>query len=98
MKRKTGINGDQEAALYEAILELKTVDELRSFFQDLCTPAEIADFCDRWVVAQLLIKDTPYRTIAAETGVSTTTIGRVARFLHDGNGGYKTVLERQGKL
>jgi TrpR-related protein YerC/YecD len=97
VKRK-GIEKLHENALYKAILELKTLEECRSFFTDLCTPSEIADFCDRWQVAQMLVQDTPYREIAAKTGVSTTTIGRVARFLHDGNGGYKTVLGRQGKL
>ena len=97
MKRK-GIEKLHETALYKAVLELKTLEECKCFFADLCTPSEIADFCDRWQAAQMLIEDTPYREIALKTGISTTTIGRVARFLHDGNGGYKTVLERQGKL
>ncbi len=96
MKRKNPESAD-EAALYQAIMALKTVDECRRFFYDLCTPAEIADFCDRWSVAQMLAQNASYRDIAAKTGVSTTTIGRVARFLHDGNDGYKIALERQGK-
>ena len=36
----------------------------------------------------------PYRRIHELTGVSVTTIGRVARFLTGGNGGYRTALER----
>ncbi len=88
----------QETALYKAVLELKTVDDCRRFFTDLCTPAEIADFCDRWHVAQMLVDETPYREIAAKTGVSTATIGRVARCLYNGDGGYRAVLQRQGKL
>lgn len=96
MKRKTPEISD-ETALYQAILTLKTADECRRFFYDLCTPAEIADFCDRWAVAQMLARDASYRDIAAKTGVSTTTVGRVARFLHDGNDGYKIALERCGE-
>lgn len=97
MKRKA-IEKLHETALYTAVLELKTVEECKRFFADLCTPTEIAGFCDRWQVVQLLAKDTPYRQIAAKTGISTTTISRVARFLHDGYDGYKTILKRQGKL
>jgi uncharacterized protein YerC len=35
-----------------------------------------------------------YREINARTGVSVTTIGRVARFLAEGFGGYRTVIKR----
>ena len=39
-----------------------------------------------------------YREINAQTGVSTTTIGRVARFLRDEpHGGYRAVLEKKDK-
>ena len=84
--------------LYEAVLELRTAEEARSFFNDLCTPAEIEGLIDRWVVAQMLVRKVPYRKIAEETNISTATIVRVARFLHNGNDGYKTIMQRQGKL
>jgi uncharacterized protein YerC len=58
-----------ERSLYSAILALRTPEELRSFFRDLCTPAEL-------------------------TGVSVTTIGRVARYLTSGNGGYSMAADR----
>jgi TrpR-related protein YerC/YecD len=90
--RKHSKEPDDE--LYKAILRLKTVDECRSFFKDLCTPAELEAFTDRWRVARLLVQKKPYRAIAEETGVSVTTVTRVARFLNDGNGGYKTVMGR----
>ena len=84
--------------LYEAVLELRTAEEAHSFFNDLCTPAEIEGLIDRWVVAQMLVRKVPYRKIAEETNISTATIVRVARFLHNGNDGYKTIMQRQGKL
>ena len=87
-----------EDDLFDAILALKTPDETRNFFYDLCTPAELEGLIDRWRVAQLLIKKTPYRKIAEETNVSTATIVRVARFLNNGFHGYKTIMQRQGKL
>ena len=84
--------------LYEAILQLQTVEEVESFFFDLCTPAELEGIVDRWRVAQMLVRKMPYRQIAAETNVSTATIVRVARFLNNGNDGYRTIMRRLGKI
>ena len=97
MKRER-IDRTGETDLYEAILALQTPEEARSFFNDLCTLAELEGLIDRWRVAQMLVKKVPYRKIAAETSVSTATIVRVARFLNNGNDGYKTIMQRQGKL
>ena len=49
---------------------------------------------DRWHVVELLQQGLPYRKIHDLTGVSVTTIGRVARFLNEGFGGYSVALER----
>ena len=84
--------------LYAAILQLQTVDEVESFFFDLCTPAELEGIVARWRVAQMLVRKMPYRQIAAETNVSTATIVRVARFLNNGNDGYRTIMRRLGKI
>ena len=86
-----------ENALFEAIATLGDVSECRKFFLDLCTPAELQALVDRWHVVELLQKDLPYRKIHDLTGVSVTTIGRVARFLTDGAGGYQVALDRLGK-
>ena len=96
MKRDR-IESQHESALFTAILALKTPDEARDFFYDLCTPAELEGLINRWRVAQMLLKKTPYRKIAEDTKVSTATIVRVARFLNNGFGGYKTVMKRLGK-
>jgi uncharacterized protein YerC len=45
-------------------------------------------------VVAYLEEGVPYRKIHELTGVSVTTIGRVARFLGGENGGYRVVLER----
>ena len=83
-----------ERALYQAILTLETPDECRAFFRDLCTPAELQALADRWAVVELLRQDLPYREIHRLTGVSVTTIGRVARYLLAGNGGYALAAAR----
>jgi TrpR-related protein YerC/YecD len=83
-----------ERDLYRAIQSLRSEDECRKFFNDLCTPAELEALVDRWSVVAYLDEGLPYRRIHELTGVSVTTIGRVARFLTAGNGGYRTALER----
>ncbi len=86
-----------EDELFRAVLNLKSVKECRAFFQDLCTPAELQAMKDRWIVAERLAEGLTYRQIHELTGVSVTTIGRVARYLSDGSGGYVTILKRIGK-
>ena len=83
-----------ENALCEALMSLRSANECRDFLKDLCTPAELQALVDRWQVVELLEQDLPYRKIHELTGVSVTTIGRVARFLADGFGGYRTALDR----
>ena len=52
-----------ERALFTAILALRSVEECRSFFRDLCTPTELQAMADRWAVVELLERGLPYRDI-----------------------------------
>lgn len=85
---------DPIRALCRAIVSLKTSDEVQAFLDDLCTPAEIEAMADRWRVVPWLLQGTPYREIHDHTGVSVTTIGRVARCLETGSGGYRLAANR----
>lgn len=87
---------NNEDALFKAIISLEDLGECRNFFKDLCTPAELQALVDRWRVVGLLQKNIPYRRIHDLTGVSVATIGRVARFLSDGFGGYAAAIEHSG--
>ena len=84
-------------ALARALTSVDTAQLMEKFLTDLCTPAELRAMSERWHVAQLLDKgELSYRDINAQTGVSTTTIARVARFLKDEpHQGYRAVLDRQ---
>jgi TrpR-related protein YerC/YecD len=86
--------------LCAALLSLKTPEECRSFLVDLCTPAEIKALSERWVIARLLDEGRlSYRVISAATGASTTTVGRVARFLEkEPFQGYRLILDRLKKI
>lgn len=94
IKREKDTNGFDD--LCAAFLHLKNADECRSFLTDLCTPAEIKALSERWVIARLLHEGkASYRDISAITGASTTTVGRVARFLEkEPFHGYRLILER----
>lgn len=87
---------DDEKALFRAIASLRDEKEAARFFRDLATPAELDAFAERWRIARMLNEgDWSYRDIAAETGASTTTIGRVARFLREErHQGYRLMLDR----
>ena len=66
---------------------------------DLCTPAEVRTLAERWHVARLLDgTDLSYRDIHDATGVSTTTIVRVARFLRqEPHQGYRAAIDQLSK-
>jgi len=82
--------------LAKALVQLKERGEAKALLADLCTPAEIHTLAERWHVAKLLdAGELTYRDIHEATGVSTTTIVRVARFLRqESNGGYRLLLDR----
>ncbi len=101
MKSHRNVTPRQEALaernLYNALAALQSAEECRAFLRDLCTPAEIQAMADRWSVVEYLQRELPYREIHRLTGVSVTTIGRVARFLASGNGGYEVAVKRMSK-
>jgi len=84
--------------LCRALLSPKDEGEMGDLLVDLCTPAEIRTMAERWHVARLLA-ETPlsYREIHDATGVSTTTIVRVARFLkQEPHKGYRRAIDAIG--
>lgn len=80
--------------LFQAILQLETLEECYNFFEDLCTVPELKAMSQRLVVARMLTKKNVYNTIVEETGASTATISRVNRSLSYGCGGYEMVFDR----
>ena len=81
-------------SFFEAILKLKSTDECRRFFEDVCTIKEIEDISQRLEVATLLSEGKNYQEVSKATGASTATISRVNKCLQYGKNGYKIVLDR----
>ena len=68
--------------------------EVSAFLQDLLTEREIKEFANRWKVARMLSDKISYQKIEDETGMSSTTIARISKWLQNGAGGYKIMLEK----
>jgi len=81
-------------SLYKAILSLENENECKIFFRDLLTEAEIKEFSARWKVAQMLDAKVPYKKIEKQTGMSSTTIARISKWLNNGKNGYRLVLNK----
>ncbi|GAB2514322.1 YerC/YecD family TrpR-related protein [Lysobacter humi (ex Lee et al. 2017)] len=98
MKRRPPLDAAERQASLEslsrALAALERPADVLAFLEDLCTPAELEAMADRWRVVPLIREGVPYREIHDRTLVSVTTIGRVARTLERGTGGYGTAIER----
>lgn len=83
------------AGLADAVVALSSRADATRFLTDLCTPVELNALAERWHVARLLDQgELTYREIGLATGVSTTTITRVARFLkQESNLGYRALID-----
>lgn len=94
---KSGKKGESDT-LYEAVLTLKSLDECKKFFQDLCTVSELRAMEQRFEVAILLSEGMIYNDILERTGASSATISRVRRsMLDNGAGGVmQNVIIREG--
>lgn len=81
--------------LCDALLTPTNREEMKHLLRDLCTPSELRALSERWHVARLLDgTDLSYRDIHEGTGVSTTTIVRVGRFLRqEPFQGYRRVID-----
>ena len=80
--------------LIKVILSLKNTKEAKRFFRDLLTEQEIIELGKRWQAAQMLNKKIPYSKVEKETGLSSTTVARVSKWLNKGKKGYKLALKR----
>jgi len=75
-------------------LALKEDDETRRFLRDLMTEKEIEEFAKRLKAAEMLTEKIPYSVIEKKTGLSSTTVARVAKWLNGKGGGYRTIINR----
>lgn len=75
-------------------MALETEEECKKFLRDLLTASEIKEFSNRWKVAQMLDQKIAYEVIEKKTGMSSTTIARISKWLNKGKGGYRLMIDR----
>ena len=85
---------EQNKQLLKAFLALKNTNEAKRFLRDLMTEKEILEFANRLEAASLLFQGVQYNTIIESTGLSSTTIARIAKWLRGPLGGYRLILNR----
>lgn len=79
---------------FEAVLQLKSVEDCQKFFEDVCTIKELQSIAQRWDVAVMLSEGKNYLDVSKQTGASTATISRVAKCLNYGAGGYELAMKK----
>lgn len=80
--------------MYQAILQLKDIEECRDFFEDICAMAELQSMEQRFEVARMLKQDMVYAEISNRTNASSATISRVKRALSGGTGCLGKMIDR----
>jgi TrpR-related protein YerC/YecD len=80
--------------LVAAFAEVRDPRVMEAFLKDVCTTNELDAMGQRLQVARLVDEGVHYQEISRRTGASTTTITRVAHWLHYGEGGYREVLSK----
>lgn len=94
MDKIMNLHSESVDRLFRSFLNLETLDECYSYFEDLCTIKEIQDMAQRLDTAILLSKGMSYQKITQEVDISTATIGRVSKCLNYGSGGYVEAIKK----
>jgi len=79
--------------LYTAAGTMRGRDAVKLFLRDLLTPSERIILGRRIIIARMLMPGTSYGEIEKRLGVSSATIGRVHRWLHDQFPGFEQAVK-----
>jgi TrpR-related protein YerC/YecD len=80
--------------LFQALLTMRTSEEMSRFCRDLLSKHEIEELSRRWQVACMLAHKVSYTEIEQQTGLSSATIAKISHWLKRGLGGYKLAIKR----
>ena len=87
------LDTEPQGEVTKKAVTLWSEDAVADFLRDIATLSELQAMSERLEVAKQLKKGLSYREVSKNTGASTTTVTRVARFIENGQGGYKKYLE-----
>ena len=80
--------------LYDVLDSLRSKEEFRVFFEDICTPQEINNMDQRIECAIMLKQGKTYTEIIESTGISSATLSRISKCVQHSNGGFSALLNR----
>lgn len=80
--------------LYDCIISLKSKEDCRFLFDDLCTYKEVEQMAQRLCAAKLLMEGKTYQQVIGLTDISSATLSRVSRCVQRGKG-YRAVLKEK---
>lgn len=80
--------------LYKVLANVKSEEDFKRLFEDLCTYQEIENMEQRLTCAKLLMDGETYTQVIEKTDVSSATLSRVSRCIRHGSGGYSEVLKK----
>ena len=83
--------------LYDLIASLKSREECRALFSDMCTNKEIEQMAQRIYAARLLIEGKTYNQVIEETDISSATLSRGSRWVQYGAGYRKFLVDGEEK-
>lgn len=89
------VNKEMLNELYELIVSVKSTEDCRDLFGDLCTNKETEQMAQRLRAAKLLLDGKTYNQVIEETDISSATLSRVSRCVQYGNG-YRKFLKQEG--
>ncbi len=87
------ITEEMAEELYRTIARLKSAEDVRQLFEDLCTYKEIEQMAQRVTAAKLLLESNTYAQVIEQTDISSATLSRVSRCIQHGSGGYKKFIK-----
>ena len=83
--------------MYSLIASLKSANDCRDLFSDMCTNKEIEQMAQSIKAARLLLEGKTYNQVIEETDISSATLSRVSRCVQYGNGYSKFLKQSQGE-
>ena len=83
---------------FEGVAKLRTAKEVEKVLSDALTDVELQFLIKRWQAIKMIHQGVPYRKIAKELGISTSTITKAAYSYYQERGGWHILLRKLGYL
>lgn len=83
----------KEIELADAILKLRSKDEILEFINGILSNKEVQNISNRWEIVKLLSQNKAYLDIQRQTGASSATVAKISDALKS-NSSFKKILDR----